>query len=249
MSNSEIADLNKLKARATGLLPQDAPTTLYELVSLRQKVSDILLAWGPAYADIRLKIEALDFEPCTPAPLRNRPVTPDRMLFVPSGWNQEQLGSYLRSQMERYIRLIEAAQRLKKSEAVVGKAERRSSSERARRRRTRKLLSRKQKMTAPQFRASLVAHVIQELDVLKTDMWYTDSDYARLAKAHPDFLTFKTATKSDDLRRKVQYVKDSRRHIRLAQEIVALETGRSLNTIQIDWKKHKPQAFKRQPIK
>jgi hypothetical protein len=241
LSNSEIADLNKLKARAAELLPPNAPTTLYELVNLRQKASDILHGWGAPYRDIRLEIEALDFEPHLPAYWKNRPVTPDTQPFVPKGWSQEQFGSYLRSQMERYIRLIEAAHRLKKSQALAPKDNRRTSKERARRSR----IQFGKNLSPTERRAHTTASLLEELNRLRPRMTGAESDYSGLARENPHFLTFKIARKHPELKEKVLNLQGHRRHFRLAQELAAAHHGVALATVQTDWKKSKPQEYRR----
>ena len=120
MPSNGSSDLNRLKARATELLSTDAQTTLYKLVSLRQKASEILLGWGPTYREIRLEIEKLDFEPDCPARYKNRPITQDTQpLFGPNRYNQERYSTYLCDVLQRYIRLIEAAHSPKQSEGNV----------------------------------------------------------------------------------------------------------------------------------
>jgi hypothetical protein len=98
--------------------------------------------------------------------------------------------------------------------------------------------------TPSEARARTVAKIIKELDVLKPQM-FGESDYERLAKENPRFLTVRVADKRPDLMEKVIYIQDSRRHIRLAQELAAANHGRELSTIQTDWKNHKPREFRR----
>jgi hypothetical protein len=253
LSNAEKPDLNRLKARATELLPWDAPTTLYELVNLRQDASNILLGWGPHYRDIRQEIEALDFEPHAPASDKNRPIMPDTMPNLPHGWSKEQLGHYLSSQVERYIRLIEAAQRLKKSDPV-GEAPGRvvqpspntgSQRQKVMRRAARRRAPRNRTVatTPSESRARKVAKIIRELDMLRSQL-RSESDYDRLRKQNPHFLTFKVGRRNEELREKVLNIQDHRRHIRLAQELAAADSGRKLSTVQTDWKKHKPRKYR-----
>lgn len=241
MSTPENAELDKLKARAVELLPDNAQTTFYELVSLRQKASEILLGWGPTYKDIRVEIEALDFEPHVPAYWKNRPVTPDTQPFVPNGWSQKQYSSYLRSQMEKYIGLIEAAQRLKKSQALAPKDNRRTSKERARRSRIRF----RKNLSPTERRAQTTAILLEELNCLRPRMTGAESDYSGLARENSYFLTFKIARKHPELKDKVLNIQGHRRHLRLAQELAAAHHGVALATVQTDWKKSKPQKYRR----
>jgi hypothetical protein len=73
---------------------------------------------------------------------------------------------------------------------------------------------------------------------------FVPSDYARLLKEHSDYLTFRVTEVNPDLRTLVLNIQASRRHIRLAQQIVAANAGKALETIKIDWKRHKPAEFK-----
>lgn len=114
----------------------------------------------------------------------------------------------------------------------------------ASKRRTRLTRSRKN-LSPSERRADTVAKVIEELNVLRPHMSGAESDYARLAKEHARFLTFRVAREHADLREKVLNVQDHRRHIRLAQEIVARKSGVELETVRQDWKKYKPQKYRR----
>ena len=98
--------------------------------------------------------------------------------------------------------------------------------------------------TPSKARAGTVAKIIKELDILKPQM-FGESDYERLAKENPRFLTVRVADKRPDLREKVIYIQGSRRHILLAQELAAAKHGKTLSTIQTDWKHHKPPEFRR----
>jgi len=92
-------------------------------------------------------------------------------------------------------------------------------------------------------RARTVATIIEELNILKPQM-YGASDYGRLASEHPDYLTFQVAMKRPDLKLKVINILASRRHYRLALELAAACHGKELSTLQTDWKRHKPEAFR-----
>ena len=98
---------------------------------------------------------------------------------------------------------------------------------------------------ASQRRAETVAKIIEELNVLKPQM-YGKSDYGVLKGKHPEFLTFQIVEKHSDLELKLVNIQDHRRHIRLAQELAAAHHGRALSTIQTDWKKRKPRKYRRQ---
>jgi len=114
-------------------------------------------------------------------------------------------------------------------------------------RRTRRRVRRarpKKNLTPSERRAATVAKVIEELDILKPHMTGSDSDYDQLARKNNRSITFRVARQHEDLKLKVQNLQDHRRHIRLAQELVARKTGRELGTIQMDWKKHKPVKYR-----
>ena len=96
-----------------------------------------------------------------------------------------------------------------------------------------------------QRRAATVAKLIEELGVLKPQM-YSTSDYERLEAAHPDFFTFEIGRKHTDLQQKIVHDEFSRRHILLAQQMAARWHTVKLSTIQTDWKDHKPAEFRQQ---
>jgi len=95
-------------------------------------------------------------------------------------------------------------------------------------------------------RANTVAKVINELNVLKPQMFDDEAEYDRLRSQYPDFLAFKIADGRSDLKLKILGSGGSARHIRLAQEIAGAYHGRSLGTIRDHWKDHKPKEFRRQ---
>jgi hypothetical protein len=76
-------------------------------------------------------------------------------------------------------------------------------------------------------------------------MFEDEKEYDRLRGLYPEFITFKIAEARPDLRAKILSIRGSARHIRLAQELAAAHHGRELSTIQTDWKKFKPEAFRR----
>ncbi len=98
--------------------------------------------------------------------------------------------------------------------------------------------------TPSEARARTVAKLIKELNVLKPQM-NGESDYERLAKENPRFLTFRVADRRGDLKEKVMYIQGHQRHIRLAQELAAAKHGMEPSTIRTDWKNHKPREFRR----
>lgn len=93
-------------------------------------------------------------------------------------------------------------------------------------------------------RAATVAKVIEELNRLRGRMTGGESDYEALRKENPHFLTFKLAKRFPELKEKVLNLQGHRQHKRLAQELAAAHHGAKLNTILIDWKKHKPSKYR-----
>ncbi len=100
--------------------------------------------------------------------------------------------------------------------------------------------------TLSEARARTVAKIIEELNILKPEM-YGESDYSRLEELYSDFLSFKLAKRQPDLRTKLVYLQSHREHIRLAQELAAAHHGKQWATIQTDWKKNKPNKFRSKP--
>jgi hypothetical protein len=94
-------------------------------------------------------------------------------------------------------------------------------------------------------RAETVAKLIEELNTLKPQMFEDEREYNLLQTRYSEFLTFKIAKDRPDLKTKVQCIRGSARHIRLAQEIAAAHYGKSRETIADAWKDHKPPQYKR----
>jgi hypothetical protein len=86
--------------------------------------------------------------------------------------------------------------------------------------------------------------LIDELTILKPQMFEDRAEYDRLRLQYPDFLSFSVAERRSDLKQKILSIQGSSRHIRLAQELAAAHHGKSLYTIMDDWKDCKPGAFK-----
>ena len=95
-------------------------------------------------------------------------------------------------------------------------------------------------------RAQTVASLIKELDSLRPQMLEAESEYEVLRKNYPGYLAFRIAGERPDLKMKILAIRGSSRHIRLAQELAAAHYGKSLATIQNDWKRSKPKEFRRQ---
>ncbi len=98
---------------------------------------------------------------------------------------------------------------------------------------------------AKQSRAMTVAILIDELDMLKPQMFEDEKEYENLRAKYPKFLTFNIAAKRPDLKTKILGIRSSTRHFRLAQELAGAKHNRQLSTIQDDWKDHKPESFRR----
>jgi hypothetical protein len=91
-----------------------------------------------------------------------------------------------------------------------------------------------------------VAQVIEELNVLRPEMTgiVNDEDLQKVARKHPRYLTFRITREHSDLKDKVINIQDSRRHIRLAQELTGRKYGLKLATVQTYWKKDKPPKYR-----
>jgi len=97
-----------------------------------------------------------------------------------------------------------------------------------------------------QRRAQTTAHLIEELNTLKPQM-HNESCYPALQKKHSNYLCFKIAAGRKDLRTKLENLQDHHRHIRLAQELAGAYHGRTLSTVQTDWRDHKPPGYRQKP--
>ena len=104
----------------------------------------------------------------------------------------------------------------------------------------------KKNASASEIRAAWVASVFEELTILEPRMqgMVSSEDYRRIAKEYARFVTFRVAGLHPEIEEKVNNLQEHRRYIRLAQEIVAAKFSRELNTIQTDWKNHKPKKYR-----
>ena len=102
----------------------------------------------------------------------------------------------------------------------------------------------KAQRTATSRRARTVARLLGELDTLKPQM-ESEEDYGALAARHKRFMCFRIARRFPDLRTKLENLQAHRQHVRLAQELAAAHHGVSLATAQTDWKRHKPDQFRK----
>lgn len=100
------------------------------------------------------------------------------------------------------------------------------------------------KRDAGKVRAETVAKVIEELNILKPQMFEDEAEYNELRNRYSDFLTVAIAGKRPDLKQKILCIRGSVRHIRLAQEIAAAHYGLSRETIADAWKRYKPAQYK-----
>lgn len=103
----------------------------------------------------------------------------------------------------------------------------------------------KKNLTVSERRAHTVAGLIEELDRLRPRMTGQESDYAALKKEFTHFKTFAIANRHPELRERVLNLQDHRRHYRLAQQLAAAHHGCSLATVQTDWKREKPDKYRR----
>jgi hypothetical protein len=97
-----------------------------------------------------------------------------------------------------------------------------------------------------QRRAQTTSQLIEELNTLKPQM-HNESCYPELQKKHTNYLCFKIAAGRKDLRTKLENLQDHHRHIRLAQELAGAYHGRTLSTVQTDWRDHKPPGYRQKP--
>jgi len=94
-------------------------------------------------------------------------------------------------------------------------------------------------------RAETVAKLIEELNILRPQMFEDEAEYDLLQTRHPGYLTFKIAEERPDLKRKILCIRGSARHIRLAHELAGAHYGLSPQTVADAWKDHKPTRYKR----
>ena len=94
-------------------------------------------------------------------------------------------------------------------------------------------------------RAKTVAQLIRELDELRLRMFEDDLQYEQLKSVHSDFLAFQIAEDQPKLKRKLMSIHGSAAYKALAQEFAAAHFGKELTTIITDWKRYKPDEFKR----
>lgn len=94
-------------------------------------------------------------------------------------------------------------------------------------------------------RASTVARLIGELNILKPQMLEDEQEYDLLQNRYPGYLCFQIAKARPDLKMKILFIRGSARHIRLAQELAAAHYGLSLETMKAAWKHQKPVQYKR----
>ena len=195
---------------------------------------------GPKFDAIREKIEELRFTPKS-EPVWPRARTGEQInLTIPFAWDKARGNKYIAGVLNQLKDLLIIASERFREEQHTPKT-------RIHRTQRAKQAERKWNginITPPQFRAKVVAMVFRELSIIRPDM-YGESDFENLAKKHPRFITFQVTKQNDKLRTLLVNIQAHRRYIRLAQEIAAVRTGVALNTIQIDWKKHKPPEFRR----
>jgi hypothetical protein len=94
-------------------------------------------------------------------------------------------------------------------------------------------------------RAKAVQSVLDELANITPKM-KSSIDYDCVRKQFPDSMTFKVCDGHPELKLKLENVGGHAQRVRFAHEIVAANYGRKFNTVQKDWKNHKPRKEKDQ---
>src|SRR5215469_4691830 len=100
-------------------------------------------------------------------------------------------------------------------------------------------------MARREARAATVAKILDELNTLKQQLFDDSEEYDLLEARYPEFLCFQIAKDRPDLKMKLQGIQGSPHHLRLAKELAAARFGKSLATIEDDWKDHKPADRRR----
>jgi hypothetical protein len=95
-------------------------------------------------------------------------------------------------------------------------------------------------------RARVVGRVIDELIQIRPQM-KSDSDYEKIEAAFPKFVAFKVCNTNPELKMKLENIQGHQQFVRFAIEIVAAKYGRKYNTVEKDWRTHKPRKEESQP--
>lgn len=95
-------------------------------------------------------------------------------------------------------------------------------------------------------RAGEVHRVLDELAKIRPLM-KPSADYDSVKTQFPDSVTFKVCDAHPELRLKLENIAGHQQRVMFAIEIVAANYGRKYNTVEKDWKNHKPRKEKPQP--
>ena len=94
------------------------------------------------------------------------------------------------------------------------------------------------------IRAHTVQRVCDELARIRPRMT-PRADYKSVKAQFPASLVFAVCDRDKELRLKLENIQEHHQFIRFAIEIVAAQYGRKFNTVQKDWKAHKPRKKSR----
>lgn len=92
-------------------------------------------------------------------------------------------------------------------------------------------------------RADAVQDVLDELAKI-APLMKSSADYDGARKQFPDSMIFKVCDGHPDLKLKLENIAGHQQRVRFSLEIVAANYGRKFNTVQKDWKNHKPRKEK-----
>ncbi len=218
-----LENLDRLTKVASNLLEQLADprkiTVTGELESFKRAAEDCFFEVGPSASEALRRVAKYRFDgiPETAAVEQIRTI---------GGW------------------LSKVRQRITTGQGLVGERPQPKEPRAPRQKKLTKYILAPAHRAGSRRRARTIAKLIGELDTLKGQM-NTEEDYPRLAQQHRNFRCFKIAKNNPELRTKLENVQAHQQHIRLAQELAAAHHGVTLSTAQTDWKRKKPQQFRR----
>jgi hypothetical protein len=93
------------------------------------------------------------------------------------------------------------------------------------------------------LRADEVRRVCEELAVIRPLMT-PRTLYNAIKAQFPGSVVFNVCDTHKELKLKLENIQEHQQFVRFAIEIVAAKHGRKFNTVEKDWKKHKPRKKK-----
>jgi hypothetical protein len=91
------------------------------------------------------------------------------------------------------------------------------------------------------MRALKVERFLRELEQLKREAQHNGCwSYSEMKEAHPEFLVFEVADQYRHLQEPLGALAENRRVVWIAKKLAAAHTGKADQTIDKDWKRHKP---------